>query len=124
MAKKRGTSTAAIVLGIVGGAIDLPAALCSGVCAGVTMAVAEAGDEASSAAAGTYTGLGIAAGIIAIVFGCFAKKSPILAGLMLLVATVLEAICALPTVNIFGIAGAILTLISAIICFVQKKEEV
>lgn len=116
MAKMRGTSTAAIVLGVVGGVLDLPFALCSGACAG-----AITGEDA---AMDTYLGLGIAAGIIAIIFGCMAKKKPKLAGIMLLISTLLSGVCFGFSFNIGGLIATVLTLIGAILCFTQKKVPV
>ena len=116
MSKKRGTSTAPIVLGIVGGVLDLPFAMCSGVCAGALTN----SEEVTS----TYLGLGIVAGILAIVFGCMAKKRPALAGGMLVVSTILSLVCFGFSYNFGGLIATVVTLIGAVLCFTQKKEIV
>lgn len=126
--KKRGTSSAPTVLGIIGGILDLPAALCSGACAGAVMGMgtdgSEAAGEAAATAASTYMGLTVAAAVIAIVFACTAKKHYKLAGIMLLVSTVLAVIPIATTLNFMGAVGPLLTLIAGILCFTQKKEVI
>lgn len=123
MAKVKGTSTAAMVLGVVGGVLDLPFALCSGVCAGAAMGM---GDETELVEFATnfYLGLGVVAGIIAIIFGCMAKKAPKLAGGMLIFSTLLSLVCFGFTWNFAGLIATALTLIGAILCFTQKKVPV
>lgn len=102
------------MLGVVGGVLNLPFALCSGACT--------AGLTADETVGNTYMGMGLAAGAIAIIFACFAKKSPVLAGIMLLVSTFLSGVCYGFSFNIMGFVSTILTLIGGILCFTQKKE--
>lgn len=120
-AKVRGTSTAPMVLGLIGGILGLPAAVCSGACAaGLTSVV----NEASAQSTGNfYLTLGIIGAIIAIVFSCLTKKAPILSGIMLLVATFLSGIT-LVTFNFLTLIVVILILIAGILCLTQKKETV
>lgn len=120
--KMRGTSTAPIVLGIVGGVLDLPFALCSGAC--VAGIVSMEDSNYSSTVGNIWIAVGVIAGIIAIVFACMAKKNPKLAGIMLIISTVMSALCFFPTLNIMGFIATILTLIGAILCFTQKKEPI
>lgn len=120
--KKRGTSNAPMVLGIVGGALGIPSALCSGMCASMIGSV-ESAELAGEL--GSFYLIGILLGsIIAIVFSCQSRKNPKLAGIMLIVATGIIGILSLVTYNLLGIIAAILTLIAAILSFVQKKEYV
>jgi len=126
--KTVGTSSAPVVLGIIGGVLNLPASLCSAACAGgmtgmVTEDVEEA-EELAAAAASSYMGLGIIAGIVAIVFACLSKKHWKLSGIVLLIAAILSLFTAGTTFNVLGIISAILILIGAVLCFTQKKEEV
>jgi hypothetical protein len=113
--KKRGTSTAAIVLGVVGGVLDLPSALCSGACAaGLT----------DSDTGNFYFVWGIIIAVITIIFSCLAKAKPTLAGIVLLICVAMGVICFGVTVNVLGLIATVLTLIGAILCFTQKKEYV
>lgn len=118
MAKVRGTSNAPLVLGIVGGVLGLPSAICSGVCA-------------SAVEMDTDTGLtefylfGTAIISIAlIVVACFTKKAPKLAGILMLLGTLCGMILFVCSFNILGIIAMILTLIGGILSLVQKKEVV
>lgn len=121
MAKVRGTSTAPIVLGIIGGVLGLPASVCSGACAAGFSSLVEESEAVIQTTGSTFMAIGIIASLIAILFACFAKKAPILAGVMLLVSTVLSCIT-LITFNVLTLIAIILTLIAGILCFTQKKE--
>ena len=112
--KKRGTSTAPIVLGLVGGILGLPSALFSGGCAAGLTSDSEIGDF--------YFGVGIVAALATIVFSCFAKRFPTLTGVILLICVALGMVAHFVTFNLLGIISVILTLIGAILCFTQKKE--
>ena len=120
MAKVRGTSSAPIVLGIVGGVIGLPGAICAGACAAGVMSLS--GDSALVNEVGNfYLACGIIGAIAAIVFGALSKRFPKIAGFGLLIAAVLSLIT-LFTFNFISLISAILILIAAILSFVQKKE--
>lgn len=119
MAKVRGTSNAPLVLGIVGGALGLPASICSGACA--------AGVE------GMYNETGLVEfylygtaiiSIALIIFACFTKKMPKVAGILLILGTVCGMVLFGVTYNILGIIAMVLTLIGGILSIVQKKEVV
>ena len=119
MSKKRGTSNAPIVLGIVGGVLGLPSALCSGACA----AAVESMDEvASSGLTEFYLYGALIVSLLIIVISCFTKKFPIASGLLMLACTIVGIILFAVTMNILGIIAMILTLIGSILSMVQKKE--
>ena len=118
MAKVRGTSNAPLVLGTVGGALGLPASFCSGVCA----AVVDAGADTGLTEFYLY-GTAIIS-IALIVVACFTKKSPTVAGILMLLGTLLGAILFVVTWNILGIIAMVLTLLGGILSIVQKKEVV
>lgn len=122
MAKVRGTSNVPMVLGIIGGVLGIPAAVCSGACAAGLSSMATTTEQASSTGS-FYMIMGLIAAILGIIFGILAKKSPILSGVMLLVATVLSGIT-LITFNVMTLVVVILLLLAAIFAFVQKKETV
>ncbi|SHJ99381.1 zinc-ribbon domain-containing protein [Hespellia stercorisuis] len=118
--KVRGTSNAPIILGITGGALGLPSALCSSMCSGMVGAM----DSAESAnELGSFYLVGMLIGsVIAIVFACYSRKAPKTAGIMLIVATIMIGGLSVFSFNLLGIISAILTLIAGIICFLQKKN--
>lgn len=124
--KVRGTSSAPMVLGIIGGVLDLPAAVCGAACAGGMVGIADetgTGELAASAAGGTMA-MGIAAGVLAIVFGCMAKRNPKLAGICMMVSAILNLAVVVMSMNFMAIISLILILIGSIISFTQKKETV
>lgn len=123
MAKLRGTSNAPMILGIIGGVLGLPAAVCSGACAaGFSGAVSET-TEAAVATGNVFMYLGLIGSIIAIIFASLSKKNPTLAGIMLIVAAVFNGIT-LITFNILSFVVVVLILIAAILSFTQKKETI
>ena len=64
---KKGTSTIPMIMGIIGGVLSLPSAICSGACAaGFTSLVADT-DSEIAAAGNTYMGLGIIGGILVLI---------------------------------------------------------
>lgn len=123
MSKVRGTSNAPIVLGIIGGVLGLPSAVCSGACAAGLSSIADASTTTSTAAGNTFMILGLIGAILGIIFGITSKRWPIPSGIGLLVATVISAIT-LITFNILTLIVVILLLLAAIFSFVQKKETV
>ncbi len=118
MAKVRGTSNAPLILGVVGGVLGLPASLCSGTCA----AIVDAGADSGLTEIYLY-GTAIIS-IALIVIACFTKRSPKVAGILMILGTVYGGILFVATTNILGIIAMVLTLISGIFSIVQKKEVI
>ena len=119
MSKKRGTSNAPIVLGIVGGVLGLPSALCSGACA----AAVESMDEVGAAGVTEFYLYGaLIVSLLLIVISCFTKKFPIVSGLLMILCTIAGFVLFGVTMNILGIIAMVLTLIGSILALVQKKE--
>jgi len=121
--KKRGTSNVPMIMGIIGSILQLPGAICAGACAAGIGGAAGSSQSSINETASTYMILGIIAALLGFIFGLMGKKSPVVAGVGLLVATVLSGIT-LITFNFFSLVAVILFLIGAIFAFVQKKEEV
>lgn len=119
MAKERGTSNAPIVLGVVGGALGLPASICSGMCA----AAVEGGTGESGLTSFYLIGTAIIS-IALIIISCFTKKSPKTAGILMLIGTLCGLALFACSFNILGIIAMVLTLIGGILSIVQKKEVV
>lgn len=122
-----GTSTAAIVLGIVGGGIAVPSAFFSAITAGLSLAIGSAfTDSIAGADIGESTGMmliiGLLSGYLSIFGGAFAKRLPKTAGFLMISACLIGAISFFSTFNFLGVCSLILMLIGGIIAFVQKKE--
>ena len=119
---KKGTSSVPLVMGIIGGVLSLPSAICAGACAAGLGSLA--GDVDAGVATGSlFMGLGIVGGLMGLIGGIMGKPLPIIGGIIMLISVVLVAIMAIPTLNFLGIISAILLLIGAAVCFAQKKEE-
>ena len=119
---KKGTSIVPLIMGIIGGVLSLPSAICSGACAAGLSSLA-ADTESAVSAGSTFMGLGIVGGLLGLVGGIMGKPLPIPAGIIMLISVVLVAVMAIPTMNILGIISAILLLVGAALCFAQKKED-
>jgi hypothetical protein len=62
-------------------------------------------------------------GILGLIGGIMGKRSPTLAGILMIISVLLVGITTIPTMNLLGVISAILFLIGAAFCFTQKKEE-
>ncbi|MTI94590.1 MAG: DUF4064 domain-containing protein [Firmicutes bacterium] len=120
MAKKRGTSNVPMIMGIIGGVLGLPGAVCAGACAEGLSAVA---DEAGTGVGDFYLWMGLIGALLGFVFGLMAKGKPMLSGVMMIVAALM---CGITMIigNLIALVVAILFLIGGIFALVQKKEEV
>lgn len=119
MAKVRGTSNAPLVIGVVGGALGLPASFCSGLCA----AAVEGGTGDTGLTEFYLYGTAIIS-IALLIISCFSKKSPKMAGILMLIGTIVGFVLFGVTLNMLGIIAMILTLIGGILSLTQKKEVV
>lgn len=121
MSKLRGTSNVPMVMGIIGGVLGLPGAVCAGACtAGLTAA---AGSTNSSEIGNFYLGLGIAGAVIGLMFGILSKRFPKTSGFAMLAATFMSGLTLIAG-NLIALIVTILFLIGAVFSFVQKKEEI
>jgi len=109
----RGTSSAPLILGIIGFVLSLPAILCAGVCAVASAGIGTAGLV-----------FFILAGIIGLIFGILAKSQPVISGIFLLVAAffALLAIIFCPIQWFWGLIILILFLIGGIVSLNNKEE--
>lgn len=123
MAKVRGTSSAPMVVGLIGGIMGLPAAVCSGACAAGFSSVVEENQAVVNTVGNAYMTIGLIAAVIAIIFSCLTKKTPYVAGAMLLVSAVLFGIT-LITFNVLSLIALILVLIAGCLSLGQKKEAI
>ncbi|MDR0599785.1 MAG: hypothetical protein LBG84_06890 [Treponema sp.] len=123
---KKGTSVVPLIMGIIGGVLSVPSAICSGACAaGLTSLAGDLSgtEDVSAMTGGAFMGLGIAGGLLGLIGGILGKPLPIPAGIIMLISVALVAVMAVPTMNILGIVSAILLLVGCALCFAQKKEE-
>ena len=111
-------SNAPMILGIIGGIIGLPAAICSGACAAGITAVAD--ESAADSVGDFYMGLGLVAAFLGLAAAFMYKKNPKLWGIAMMSAGVLSAIT-LVTFNPLSLITSILFLIGGLIALLQKK---
>ena len=112
---KKGTSVLPLVMGLVGGVLAIPSAVCSGACA--------AGLARDEMAGNIFMGLGIVGGVFGIIGGILGKPLPIPSGILLLLGVIFLAVPSFMTLKLLGIICVILVLLGAIFAFTQKKQE-
>ena len=122
--KKKGTSNAPLILGIIGTVINIPAAMCGAACGEIIKAAGDAGDSSSASLIGSsILAISVIAGLSGLIGGIMAKPNPAAGGILMILATILSGL------EIFGGGGFIafivfiLFLIGAIFCFIQKKVD-
>lgn len=114
-------SNAPMILGIIGGILGLPAAICSGACAAGFSAMAENATGESAAAAGsTFMWIGLVAAILGLVSSFLYKKNTKTWGILMIVAGILAGIT-LVTFNILSLIVCILFLIGGILSVTYKQ---
>jgi hypothetical protein len=122
---QKSISNVPMILGIIGGVVGLPAAMCSGFCAAGISALAT--DGTNTAAAGNtgmvFLCLGIIAALVGFVSSFLYKKNPLLWGIIMISAGILSGIT-LITFNILSLIVTILFLIGGIISLTQKKSTI
>jgi hypothetical protein len=117
-------SNAPMILGIIGGILGLPAAICSGACAAGLSTLADGATSQSSQDAGNvFMWLGLIAAIVGLASAFLYKKNPKGWGAMMLLAGILAGIT-LVTFNFLSFVVCILFLIGGVIALTQKKPSV
>jgi len=117
-------SNVPMILGIIGGILGLPAAICSGACAAGISSLGEHATEASAADTGsTFLWIGIISALLGLIAAFMYKRNTKLWGILMIVAGVLSLVT-LVTFNILSLIVAILFLIGGIIALNQKKPVV
>ncbi len=126
MANVKGTSNVPMIMGIIGGVLGIPAAFCSGACAACIGAVGDAstGTTNHTTELGTfYLWMGIIGAIFGLVGGLLGKKTPVPAGIIMLLATFMSGFTLIAG-NMLALIVAILFLLGGVFCFTQKKEVI
>jgi hypothetical protein len=121
MSNQNKISNAPMILGIIGGILGLPAAICSGACAAGLSTLAEGATEQTSNTAGSaFLWLGLISAILGLVSAFLYKKNSKTWGGVMILAGVL-AMITLVTFNILSLIVCILFLIGGVISLTQKK---
>ena len=147
---QKGTSKTPLVLGIIGGVLGIPGALCSPICAigngkfmEFVQEVQSYGDEVSNGEIQEITEQFIAdpelkssvefggimlwvlliSGVLGLIGGILGKSKPSVAGILMLIAAVVS-IAGISVNNYLNVFVGILFLIGGIICFKQEKEDI
>ena len=115
-------SNTPMILGIIGGIIGLPAAVCSGACAaGISSLVKSSDRQSIDDAASVFLWLGLMAALIGLVSAFLYKKNPKGWGAMMVLAGILSGIT-LVTFNFLSFVVTILFLIGGLISLTQKQQ--
>lgn len=115
-------SNAPMILGIIGGIIGLPAAVCSGACAAGLSSLAEnASEQSVSNTADTFMWIGLIAAILGLISAFLYKKNTKTWGILMIVAGLMSGIT-LVTFNLLSFVVCILFLIGGIISLTQKRN--
>ncbi|OQP38625.1 hypothetical protein A4H97_18040 [Niastella yeongjuensis] len=121
MSTQNKISNVPMILGIIGGILGLPAAICSGACAAGMSTLAEGATEQTTSAAGsTFLWIGLLAAILGLISAFLYKKNSKTWGGVMILAGVLSMIT-LVTFNILSLIVCILFLIGGVISLTQKK---
>lgn len=123
MTKEKGTSNVPMIMGIIGGVLALPAAVCSAWCGEVIVSLdnIDSSTVSDGSTGGTILLIGIIGAILGIIGGSLGKKTPVPAGSMMIAAAILTG---WNLASFLSYIPLILFLIGGIFCFVQKKESI
>jgi hypothetical protein len=114
-------SNAPMILGIIGGILGLPAAICSGACAaGLSSFSDKATSESSAEMGSVFLWIGIIAALIGLASSFLYKKNSKVWGGMMLLAGILSGVT-LITFNFLSLIVTILFLIGGVISMTQPK---
>jgi hypothetical protein len=120
MENEKPISNAPMILGIIGGILGLPAAICSGACAAGLSTLADGATKESSSDAGSaFMWIGLLSALIGLASSFLYKKNPKGWGAAMLVAGILSGIT-LVTFNFLSFIVCILFLIGGVISLTQK----
>lgn len=122
--EQKNISNTPMVLGIIGGVLGLPAAICSGACAAGISSVAQDANSASPSEVGnTFFWLGLISAVVGLVSAFQYKKDTKRWGGIMLFAGIVSGIT-LITFNFLSLVVCILFLIGGIIAITQPKPSV
>jgi RsiW-degrading membrane proteinase PrsW (M82 family) len=111
-----------MILGIIGGILGLPAAICSGACAAGLSTLADGATKQSTDNAGSaFLWIGLIAAILGLVSAFLYKKDSKKWGVMMIIAGLLSGVT-LVTFNLLSFIVCILFLIGGVISLTQKNQ--
>lgn len=121
MSNEKQISNAPMILGIIGGVLGLPAAICSGACAAGLSTFAEGATKQSTDDAGSvFLWIGLIAALTGLISAFTYKKNPKGWGAMMLLAGILSGVT-LITFNLLSFVVCILFLIGGLISLTQRN---
>ncbi|WP_353168200.1 DUF4064 domain-containing protein [Flavobacterium sp.] len=122
MSNEKQISNAPMILGIIGGILGLPAAICSGACAAGLSTLADGATKQSTDNSGSaFLWIGLIAAILGLVSAFLYKKDSKKWGVMMIIAGLLSGVT-LVTFNLLSFIVCILFLIGGVISLTQKNQ--
>lgn len=122
MENQKQISVAPMILGIIGGVVGLPAAICSGMCAAGISAAGDASSQSATDAGMVFMWLSIIAALLGFISSFLYRKSPKLWGGVMILAALLSGIT-LITFNILSLIVCILFLIGGVLSMIQPSPS-
>jgi hypothetical protein len=123
MVVKKERSIAPMILGIIGGIIGLPGAVCAGACVVGFGTLAGENDATVQAMGDFYLYLGVITALAGLIFGCLARRKPILSGSIMIASAILGGITIIAG-NMFALVASILFLIGGGIAIANKNRPI
>lgn len=124
METQKPISNTPMILGIIGGILGLPAAICSGACAAGISSLASSGNSTTSSETGnTFLWIGLIAAILGLVSAFLYKKAPKKWGIIMLIAGLLSGVT-LITFNILSLIVTVLLIVGGAIALSQKNTVI
>ncbi|MBS1587520.1 MAG: DUF4064 domain-containing protein [Bacteroidetes bacterium] len=115
-------SSAPMILGIIGGVIGLPSAVCSGACAaGISSMASNTTKEEAASTGNTFMWIGLIGAILGFIAAFLYKRKPGTWGLMMLIAGLLSLIN-LVSLNMMALIPGTLFIIGGAIALSQKNR--
>ena len=113
-------SSVPLIMGIIGGVIGLPSAICAGACAAGLSSFATSTSEEASEIGEFYLWMGVIGAILGLYSGIIGKSKPKLSGIIFLIATFMSGFTIIGG-NILALIVVILFLLGAAFAFKNSK---
>ena len=112
-------SSVPMIMGIIGGVIGLPSAVCAGACVAGLSSLSETSQDASDIGS-TYLLMGVVGSLLGLYSGIIGKSKPKLSGILFLIATFMSGITMIAG-NMIALIVTILFLIGSVFSFKNSK---
>lgn len=112
-------SSVPMIMGIIGGVIGLPSAVCAGACVAGLSSLSETSQNAAELGS-FYMWMGILGALLGIYSGIISKSKPKLSGILFLIATFMSGITMIAG-NMIALLVTILFLIGSVFSFKNNK---